>query len=170
MFILCRYQYTFSLLFPSLCLAELYIFNSFNIPLLISASSPFIVLELSFEPHPAGFHKRRNEEPRTRCSVPRAVSPKGNCSCLFSECSTPDHKSLIFCHIITETNVLFSALTPLLVGITPCFIPPTKHLCFRSLFFRCNTNSMQESEEYGDPALPRWLCDSWHATPNYSPK
>ena len=41
-----------------------------------------------------------------------------------------------------------------------CFIPPTKHLCFRSLSSRCNTNSIWESKEYRDPALPLQRCDS----------
>lgn len=104
----------------SLCLAELCIFNSFKLSLLINAISPLIILELFFEHRPAGFHKAGDEQPAAD-AVFQGPSPH-----LVSECSAPNHSSLILCHIITETNVLFSAFfSSYVFGIPACvsFLP-----------------------------------------------
>lgn len=142
-----KYLYTLSLFSLGLCLAELYIFNSFSLLLLINAISPLIILELFFEPRPAGFHTLRNEKPGPDAVLFHEQShPIRTTPHVFSECSIPNHKSLIFCPIITGTNVLVFCFYFIFWHDSMCFISPTKHLCFRVLFSRCDINSLLESE------------------------
>lgn len=133
----------------SLCLAELCVFNSFKLSLLINAIRPLIILELFFEHRPAGFHKPSDEQPAAD-AVFQGPSP-----CCVSECSAPNHSSLILCHIITETNVLFSAfISSYVFGFPACVsvLPQTSVLRIASV-------QMEEKRRFGtrDPALPLWL-------------